>query len=98
MMLWPIGLRLGRNAKPSFWKWQLCFGGLSPALFSANLSGQCPATDAPQALKDIGLDADVVVDDGVSPGGIASTVVKVGSDGALQILRQGGVAVSRDSK
>ena len=61
---------------------------------SANLSGQRPATDAPQALKDIGLDADVVVDDGVSPGGIASTVVKVGPDGALQILRQGGVAVS----
>ena len=61
---------------------------------SANLSGQRPATDAPQALKDIGLDADVVVDDGVSPGGIASTVVKVGPDGAFEILRQGGVAVS----
>ena len=60
---------------------------------SANLSGQRPATDAPQALKDIGLDADVVVDDGVSPGGIASTVVKVSPTDDLQILRQGGVKI-----
>ena len=40
---------------------------------SANLSGQRAATDAPAALKDIGLSADLVVDDGVSPGGTAST-------------------------
>ena len=35
---------------------------------SANLSGRRPATDAPQALRDVGLSADLVVDDGVSPG------------------------------
>jgi len=54
---------------------------------SANLSGRRPATDAPQALADVGLDADLVVDDGVSPGGVPSTVVKVLPGGTLQILR-----------
>ena len=54
---------------------------------SANLSGRRPATDAPQALADVGLSADLVIDDGISPGGIPSTVVKVLPDGALQTLR-----------
>lgn len=62
---------------------------------SANLSGKRPATDAPQALRDVGLDADLVVDDGVSPGGTASTVVRVAPDGAYDILRPGPVDVSR---
>ena len=54
---------------------------------SANLSGRRPATDAPQALADVGLDADLVVDDGVSPGGVPSIVIKVLMDGTLQTLR-----------
>ena len=54
---------------------------------SANLSGRRPATDAPQALADVGLDADLVVDDGVSPGGVPSTVIKVLPDGTFQTLR-----------
>ena len=54
---------------------------------SANLSGRRPATDAPQALADVGLSADLVIDDGVSPGGVPSTVVKVMPDGTLQTLR-----------
>ena len=54
---------------------------------SANLSGRRPATDAPQALADVGLSADLVIDDGISPGGIPSTVVKVLPDGTLQTLR-----------
>ena len=60
---------------------------------SANLSGRRPATDAPQALKDVGLSADYVVDDGVSPGGVPSTVVKLATDGALTVLREGEVKV-----
>ena len=60
---------------------------------SANLSGQRPATDAPQALADVGLSADYVVDDGVSPGGVPSTVVRVKSDGSLEILRAGALAL-----
>ena len=54
---------------------------------SANLSGRRPATDAPQALADVGLSADLVIDDGVSPGGVPSTVIKVLPDGTLQTLR-----------
>ena len=65
-----------------------CGGALR--VTSANLSGQRAATDAPQALRDIGLSADLVVDDGVSPGGTASTVVKV-EDGRLTVLREGPV-------
>ena len=65
-----------------------CGGALR--VTSANLSGQRAATDAPAALKDIGLSADLVVDDGVSPGGTASTVVKV-EDGRLTVLREGPV-------
>ena len=54
---------------------------------SANLSGRRPATDAPQALADVGLSADLVVDDGVSPGGVPSTVIKALPDGTFQTLR-----------
>ena len=54
---------------------------------SANLSGRHPATDAPKALADVGLSADLVIDDGASPGGVPSTVIKVLPDGKLQTLR-----------
>ena len=60
---------------------------------SANLSGCRPATDAPQALADVGLSADMVLDDGVSPGGVASTVVRLGADGAVEILRKGAIEI-----
>lgn len=58
---------------------------------SANLSGQMPACSAVEALKDVGLDADLVIDGGVSPGGVPSTVVKVEADGTLTILREGAI-------
>ena len=58
---------------------------------SANLSGRRPATDAPQALEDVGLSADYVVDDGVSPGGVPSTVVRVKDDGSIEVLREGAI-------
>ena len=60
---------------------------------SANLSGQRPATDAPKALADVGLSADIVADDGVSPGGVPSTVVLVGDGGELEILRKGAISI-----
>ena len=63
---------------------------------SANLSGRRPATDAPQALKDVGLSADYVVDDGVSPGGVPSTVVRVKDDGSIEVLREGAIALTED--
>lgn len=60
---------------------------------SANLSGGAPATDAPQALADVGLSADIVVDDGVSPGGVASTVVRSHADGSTEVLRKGAIEI-----
>ena len=57
---------------------------------SANLSGQRAATDALEALSSIGLSADLVVDDGISPGGIASTVAKI-ANGEITVLRPGPV-------
>ena len=60
---------------------------------SANLSGQRAAIDAPQALAEVGLSADLVVDDGVSPGGVPSTVVRVKDDGTCEVLRPGPVEV-----
>jgi L-threonylcarbamoyladenylate synthase len=66
---------------------KMCGGVLR--VTSANLSGQRPATDAPHALADVGLSADLVVDDGVSPGGTASTVIRVAASGELSILRPG---------
>ena len=65
-----------------------CGGALR--VTSANLSGRRPATDAPAALADVGLSADLVVDGGVSPGGEASTVVSVDGE-ALTMLRPGPV-------
>lgn len=61
---------------------------------SANLSGQRAATDAPQALKDVGLSADLIIDDGISPGGTASTVVKIDVVDTLTVLRPGPIQVS----
>jgi len=58
---------------------------------SANLSGTMPATSAVEALKNVGLEADLVIDDGVSPGGVPSTVVKVDADGTLTVLREGAI-------
>ncbi|MBQ1568654.1 MAG: L-threonylcarbamoyladenylate synthase [Kiritimatiellae bacterium] len=58
---------------------------------SANLSGRREATDAPQALADVGLSADIVVDDGTSRGGVPSTVVRLEADGSCTILRPGPV-------
>ena len=67
-----------------------CGGALR--VTSANLSGQRAATDAPQALADVGLSADLVVDDGVSPGGVPSTVVRISPDGSSEILRPGPIS------
>ena len=38
-----------------------------------------------------GLSSDCVVDDGVSPGGVPSTVVRVRADGEIEVLREGAI-------
>lgn len=60
---------------------------------SANMSGSRPATDAESALAEVGLSADLVVDDGVSPGGVPSTVIRVASTGGLTLLRAGAIKI-----
>lgn len=65
-----------------------CGGALR--VTSANLSGRRAATDAEDALRAVGLSADLVIDDGVSPGGMPSTVVRV-EGGRLAVLREGPV-------
>jgi L-threonylcarbamoyladenylate synthase len=58
---------------------------------SANLSGAMPAVSAVEALRDVGLEADLVVDGGICPGGVASSVVRVGTDGTVAVLREGAI-------
>ena len=58
---------------------------------SANLSGEPPALNAKDALNSVGKESDLVIDRGPSPGGVASTVVKVEQDGSWKILRDGPV-------
>lgn len=60
---------------------------------SANLSGSQAALEATEALNSVGLSSDLVVDGGVSPGGVASTVVAISSSGELKVLRQGAINI-----
>ena len=55
------------------------------------LSGAMPAVHAAQVLAESGLEADLLIDDGPSPGGIASTVVRVQSKN-WSVLRAGAIA------
>ncbi len=87
------GLRVPAHA----WTVQLlkrCGGVLR--VTSANLSGRMPAVDALGALNAVGLSADALVDDGVSPGGIASTVISVDRDGCMKLLRAGAIDANFD--
>ena len=59
---------------------------------SANMAGGRDAISAEDALKDVGISADLVVDGGLSPGGTASTVLRVSHDGAIAVLRPGPLA------
>ena len=94
---WPGGLTIvvageGYRVPDHGWTRRLLArcGGLL-RVTSANLSGRRAATDAPAALAEVGLSADVVVDDGVSPGGVPSTVVRILDGGGVDIIRDGAV-------
>jgi L-threonylcarbamoyladenylate synthase len=62
-------------------------GGMLAAT-SANLSGHAPAQTAHDALNDLAGAVAIVVDDGLSGGGVASTVVDCTGD-SIRILRPG---------
>lgn len=68
---------------------RLCGGALR--VTSANLSGQMPACSAVEALKSVGLEADLVIDGGISPGGVASTVLQIDADETVHLLREGAI-------
>ena len=59
---------------------------------SANPSGRAPATSAEEAREELGGLVDCIVDGGPSPGGVASTVVRVLPGGGLETLRPGPVS------
>lgn len=62
--------------------------GGAVACTSANRSGEPPACDAQGVAATIGPELDMILDGGVAPGGVASTVVAVEGDN-LRILRNG---------
>lgn len=64
------------------------------AVSSANLTGMPAATDADRAEDMLGEVVDVIVDDGASPGGEASTIVDVtGTQG--RVLRLGALSLEQ---
>lgn len=58
---------------------------------SANLSGFAPGCSVEDAVRDIADHVSLAVDGGPSPGGVASTVMRV-VDGRIDILREGAVS------
>jgi tRNA threonylcarbamoyl adenosine modification protein (Sua5/YciO/YrdC/YwlC family) len=61
------------------------------AVSSANLSGEPAATDADEAERMLGGSVEVILDDGPSPGGAASTIVDC-TGTRPRILREGAIS------
>lgn len=59
---------------------------------SANRSGHVSATTAAHAAEDLGARVDLVLDGGACQIGLESTIVAVGDDGAVTLLRPGSIA------
>lgn len=64
--------------------------GTALRVTSANLSSEPAAKDAAAALAALGKTAEVCLDAGLAPGGIASSVVRI-RNGHLDILRAGAI-------
>ncbi len=58
---------------------------------SANSSGRISATSAAAVQADLGARIPLILDDGASPVGVESTIVKV-EDGKVRLLRPGGIS------
>lgn len=65
--------------------------GGAVACTSANLSGEPPATTAAEVAASLGNSIDLILDGGLAPGGVPSTVVALDGD-KLRMLRHGAVA------
>jgi L-threonylcarbamoyladenylate synthase len=62
------------------------------AVTSANRSGEPAATIPEELIASVGHALALVLDDGPVRGGVASTVVAVGRNGAVQVLREGALS------
>lgn len=65
--------------------------GGSIAATSANLAGQDPARSAAEVIAQLGSGFDLLLDGGIAPGGVPSTVIAVHDD-AVHVLREGAIA------
>ena len=83
-----LGFRVPNHPVALAWLRELSF---LPAVTSANRSGTPPALTAQQAWAALTPHVALALDDGPSPGGQASTVVRV-EQGAVQILRDGPIS------
>lgn len=63
------------------------------ACTSANRSGEPPAKSASAVAETIGSELDLILDGGVAPGGVASTVVAI-DDLSLRFLREGAISMT----
>jgi L-threonylcarbamoyladenylate synthase len=62
--------------------------GGAVACTSANISGQDPATTVEDVMETVGAELDGIVDGGVAPGGVPSTVIRI-EDGVIWTIREG---------
>ncbi|MDY0150107.1 MAG: L-threonylcarbamoyladenylate synthase [Kiritimatiellia bacterium] len=83
-----LGFRVPDHPVALAWLRELSF---LPAVTSANRSGTPPTLTAQAAWAALTPHVALALDDGPSPGGQASTVVRVGQ-GAVQILRDGPIS------
>ncbi len=60
------------------------------ACTSANLSGQPPARSAAEVAASIGDVTDLILDGGIAPGGVASTVILI-REGLISVIREGAI-------
>ena len=60
------------------------------ACTSANRSGEPPAGSATQVAQTLGPQLDMILDGGIAPGGVPSTVVEIGRSG-MRVIRDGAV-------
>jgi L-threonylcarbamoyladenylate synthase len=64
-----------------------CGGAI--AVTSANPSGGPPALKADDIQEQLGEAIDIVLDGGIARGGRASTVIRIGEDGDIEVVREG---------
>lgn len=64
-------------------------------LSSCNRPGEPPPTTIEEAVSAFGSDSELMVDDGACPLGAPSSVVRLGRDGSVELLREGALDESK---